>query len=142
MHGVEYLEESKIQTARELDLAGPEDAAAVLGGEDADAWTHRVRSCSLFECSRVHSRYTGVRSRACPAPWSMRYFVAVPWCSVVPLSAFEKNILITRGVWVDGAEVWEAKKKGSFCLPFVGAKDAGQPGCCGEGSKARWPGKK
>ena len=25
------------QIARELDLAGPEDAAAVLGGEDADA---------------------------------------------------------------------------------------------------------
>ena len=33
--------------------------------------------------------FTGVRSRACPAPCSMRYFVAVPWCSVVPLSAFK-----------------------------------------------------
>ena len=28
-----------------------------------------------------------------PAPCSMRYFVAVPWCSVVPLSAFKKTIM-------------------------------------------------
>ena len=40
--------------------------------------------CAL-ECTRA---FTGVRSRACPAPCSVRYFVAVPWCSVVPLSAF------------------------------------------------------
>ena len=46
-----------------------------------------------------------------------------------------KKHIDKEGGWVDGADVLEAKKKGSFCLPFVGAKDAGQPGCCGEGSK-------